>query len=327
MQINIKNIQTLPNDLGDGYYTVDELIENFGLNTPTQILHTTRSSGRWIYGKETKYTKSKNIKGVYLASENGVKIGLDDVFGNNTNNPDISQYLHHLGGYAMVVVESDTYKHIKTVKGNAADEVGPWPYIELPSTPRALTVYFVANFEIVHRGTYEVYDRSHVCTAYDIAVVSNAAPKTDLTIKSVVNSILETAEPIRKGENPRYTFADEDAEKYRNTPCAEFNFANGMTLREILEEIAGSVNAIPRLKNGKIYFEELGRNDEVNKQYLGTPISSTHIATVEKYASHLDSVVNGLMNMDNEQQGAIADPMLGGFKTLRSEATRIINIS
>lgn len=322
MEINISKIKSYPYDfIDDEGNQISEYGDNFrkcyedyGLENAVEDFSESNVYGS-IYKLAMNRFEATPIKAVYLKNSSSPTIS--EVF-KYRKGYEIASGEMKLNGYAILCIDENTGELVSEARGSVGVETSDDPRITFPEIGN-FTLYYIAN-HIYHPGGETPSVQYGILAKYDIAVVSNAAPKTDLTITSVVNSILETAEPIRKGETPRYVFAD--AEKYQNTSCAEFNFANGMTLREILEEIAGSVNAIPRLKNGAIYFEELGRNEEVNKQYLGTPISSTHIATVEKYASHLDSVVNGLMNMDNEQQGAIADPMLGGFKTLRSDVTQ-----
>lgn len=156
---------------------------------------------------------------------------------------------------------------------------------------------------------------------YNFSCVPAQESKPDLTITTVVNQLLDVAEPIRKSVTPRFSFNPDDAELYKDTPCAELNFANGATLRENLEAIAALVHAIPRLKNNVVYFDKLGGTEQINMTRLYTPISYKASNNTEKFASHLDSVVNGLMNMENINTGALTDPFPAGYRTLRSEVS------
>jgi hypothetical protein len=163
---------------------------------------------------------------------------------------------------------------------------------------------------------------THTCAAqYFVASANPATAPSDLYITDTVNKLLEIAEPIRDGETPRFSLSNKDASRFRRTQCAEFNFANGATLWENLLEIARTVHCIPRLKNNVVYFDDLGSGIKLQSSALGTPVSYTADATSEKFASHIDSVVNGLMNLDDEDQGAISDPFKNGFRTLRSETS------
>lgn len=158
---------------------------------------------------------------------------------------------------------------------------------------------------------------------YTIAIYYSSLENQNLYITDTVEKLLQIAEPIRTNntDTQRFTFDPGAAEKYEYTPCAEFNFANGATLWENLLEIARTVQCIPRLKNNVVYFDDLGSAEMLTEGVFGTPISQTSDITSEKFASHLDSVVNGLMNLENEEQGSMSDPFDNGFRTIRSETS------
>lgn len=188
------------------------------------------------------------------------------------------------------------------------------------TTQGAYTIAVAVVAEVQIAGTFST---SYCNVEYNFSCIENSEPKPDLNITSVVNQLLEIAEPIRKSETPRFSFNSDDAEMYKDTPCAELNFANGATLRENLEAVAALVHAIPRLKNNVVYFEKLGGTDEIDMTRLYTPVSYKSSQNTEKFASHLDSVVNGLMNMENINTGALTDPFPAGYRTLRSEISNI----
>ncbi len=150
--------------------------------------------------------------------------------------------------------------------------------------------------------------------------VTDEAPdqKPPLYITDVTNQLLEIAEPIRMDEDPRYMLDADTAAKYAKTPCNELNFANGATLRENLDEIAGLVHCITRLKDGKIYFDPVGDPVLADSTSLGDPVSVRSSANLEKYATHLDSFVDNLMNAQDPKQGAISDPFIGVYRTPRA---------
>lgn len=158
-----------------------------------------------------------------------------------------------------------------------------------------------------------------VAAKYDFAVIPYAiSQKPPLYITDVTNQLLEIAEPIRRGEPQRFTLDLETAARYATTPCNELNFANGATLRENLDEIAGIVHCITRLKNGKIYFDPVGDPVLADSTSLGDPVSVRSSANLEKYATHLDSFVDNLMNAQDPKQGAISDPFVGVYRTARA---------
>lgn len=157
--------------------------------------------------------------------------------------------------------------------------------------------------------------------SYQIACTNKVEKPSELYVTDIVNKLLQVAEPIRIGETPRFTLNENDALKYEKTPCSELNFSNGASLWENLLEVGKIIHCIPRLKNKKIYFDRLGESQEVKLSDFGSPISRQVDLSAEKFASHIDSVVDGLINLDNEEQGAISDPFIGGWRTLRSETS------
>lgn len=231
-------------------------------------------------------------------------------------------YVVELYGYAIVAT-SLTGEIIYENKGQVGQYTGilggTLPTITL-SGNGSYDVYYVANWRIqLVSGSEITYSNTY--GKYTVAAMNESNIPGDLTITTVVNQLLDVAEPIRKSTTPRFSFNPDDAELYKDTPCAELNFANGATLRENLEAIAALVHAIPRLKNNVVYFDKLGGTEQINMTRLYTPISYKASNNTEKFASHLDSVVNGLMNMENINTGALTDPFPAGYRTLRSEVS------
>lgn len=219
-----------------------------------------------------------------------------------------------LYGYVIAIYDTYSGEFVASVNGTknvAASNQNPT--IQIPSAKsRSYTVYYAANYSTI----------SDVAVAYRITVADiNATQKPPLYITDVVNQLLEIAEPITKTETPRFTLDSATAAAYATTPCAEMNFANGATLRENLDEIAGIVHCIPRLKNNIVYFDKLGDPTEADISALGNPVSIKSNANLEKYATHLDSYVDNLMNAQDPKQGAISDPFIGVSKTVRSLTT------
>jgi hypothetical protein len=214
--------------------------------------------------------------------------------------------------YHIVVVNAITGAYV-------ADSRNSLSFANIPIND-TYTVYAVGNWSFTFSGGSSVGVK--IATAIDISVLSNTestAPR-ELFVTPVINQLLEIAEPIKRGETPRFTLNQADALRYANTPCAELNFANGASLWENLLEIGKVIHCIPRLRNSVVYFDKLGDGAEITqKQLFRNHISQTSDKTSEKFASHLDSVVNGLMNLDDEGQGAISDPFERGFRTVRSE--------
>jgi hypothetical protein len=195
------------------------------------------------------------------------------------------------------------------------------PYVNIQDEG-AYTLRVFGSAKYQPAGTIQLYPFAY---EYSISAANpnNITPR-ELTVTRVITELLEIAEPIRYGETPRFTLNQADAAKYDNTPCAELNFANGASLWENLLEIGKIIQCIPRLKSNVVYFDALAGDSEMTPKQKALfqkhrCISQTSDKTGEKYASHLDSIVNGMMNLDDESQGAISDPFENGFRTVRSE--------
>lgn len=250
---------------------------------------------------------------------------LNSIYAGGTTLPNMSEIFpstastRRLYGYAILVIDHDTQSSVVVNKGILNQIGNQTPGITLPTDGRIFDVYYLANFGST---TTPPTNADLYAVGYQISIAPlSATQKPPLYITDVVNQLLEIAEPITKLETPRFTFDTETAAAYATTPCAEMNFANGATLRENLDEIAGIVHCIPRLKNNVVYFDKLGDPTEADTSALGNPVSIKSNANLEKYATHLDSYVDNLMNAQDPKQGAISDPFVGVSKTVRSLTT------
>lgn len=149
------------------------------------------------------------------------------------------------------------------------------------------------------------------------------APKK-YSIYDVMQITLETAEPIFKGETPRYSLqlTEEQETRYKAMDAPEIHFANGRSLYENLKEIGDYIHALPKVKNGKIYWQELGsaeRADLSNGRQYGA--SADYNAA--EYASTVEANFANLINSSDEAEGSVTDPYTDGFITLRSNSYRI----
>lgn len=173
--------------------------------------------------------------------------------------------------------------------------------------------------------------------SYSFSVVENYYPLKTLTIKDVINRLLDVAEPLRQGENPRFVLqginpltgavtAGSQADKFDKIIAPQFSFTK-QTLRECLREIGGVVHGEPRLSiaqdtNGKFYFEVsydlYGQTDRAGiwaKRYIQKTVSQV----VDSYASYLDSNAENLVNQLDKYAGVIVEPYASGYKTVRTE--------
>lgn len=161
---------------------------------------------------------------------------------------------------------------------------------------------------------------------FDILVIENEYPLKTLTITDVINRLLDVAEPLRQGENPRFVLNAAQAAQFDKILAPQFSFTK-QTLRECLREIGGVVHGEPRLSiaqdtNGKFYFEVsydlYGQTDRAGiwaKRYIQKTVSQV----VDSYASYLDSNAENLVNQLDKYAGVIVEPYASGYKTVRTE--------
>lgn len=156
-----------------------------------------------------------------------------------------------------------------------------------------------------------------------IAVYNKADAPKPYSIYDVMEIILETAFPLFNGETPRYTLelTDEQEERFKATTAPEMHFANGRSLYENLKEIGDVIHCIPRVKNFKIRWQEIGTREKADlskgKEYGG---ESQYNAA--DYATEIESNFANLINSD-EAEGSVTNPYSGGYITLRSNEYRI----
>lgn len=180
---------------------------------------------------------------------------------------------------------------------------------------------------------------------FNIAVIENHLPLKQWTITSVINRLLDIAEPLRKGEKPRFrlngmradgTMITPDnvkegeevgqAYKFDSVLSPEFSFTK-QTLRECLQEIGKVIHGEPRLKPVKYgeenYYYEVSFDMYAERSIADishTPYASKHSEhTLENYAGWVDSNVENLINQIDSLGGQIVEPYVNGAKSVRTE--------
>lgn len=202
-------------------------------------------------------------------------------------------------------------------------------------------IYYIIEYTIVEyfvsinptTGQATEQFRGAYCETFYFVTVENQLPLKKWTIKDVINRLLDVAEPIRKGESPRFTLNAEQAARFDKIIAPQFSFTK-QTLRECLQEIGGVVHGEPRLNvknDGGGWYYEISYD-----MYGGTEIS--HIATrpyiketvkqiIERYCTNIDTNAENLVNalgeslgsFLNNRNGTITEPYEGGFKTVRCD--------
>jgi hypothetical protein len=156
-----------------------------------------------------------------------------------------------------------------------------------------------------------------------IDVVNENKKPVNKTITSEVNNVLATIETLWVNETPRFIFNEEQAEKYKDVVIPELTLTG--TLFEQLSQIGNCIHAMPRLRNGVIYFDEWGSEEiTIAQNYwntkLGDYISNVQSFDIEQYAIAVDSNVDNLVNSDDDNFGSVTEPYTDGFKTVRAES-------
>lgn len=202
---------------------------------------------------------------------------------------------------------------------------------------------YTMNFSLgnTYEAIYQLSDYENFSPYIDLSccfrfsVVSNKLPLKQWTITDVINRVLDLAEPLRRGEKPRFLLngMSEDGEiiggqaaMFEKIIAPQFSFTK-QTLRECLKEIGKVIHGEPRItpkKNasGKYYYElsydmfaQTKRSGIYARKYLLENISQA----IDSYASSIDSNAENLVTSLDSYDGVIVEPFAGGFKSVRTE--------
>lgn len=158
---------------------------------------------------------------------------------------------------------------------------------------------------------------------YTFHVVENRDPLPRWNIASVIDRVLDVAEPHLDGIAPRFKLNAVQAAKFAEIEAPEFAFTNS-TLREVLNQIGGYIHGMPRLIGNEIYFDMYGGTKQAKLYTDKIPYASnTYSQDVESYCTGLDSTVDNMVCLTDPVQGSITDPYYNGYKTVRAEDTYV----
>lgn len=174
-------------------------------------------------------------------------------------------------------------------------------------------------------------DQTVYTATYTFLVVENKLPMKKWTCTDVINRLLDIAEPIRKGEKPRFKLqgvnddgsyeAGSQAALFETILAPEFAFTK-QTLRECLQQVGEVLHGEPRLtpkkdSAGEWYYE-------VSYDLFGQPKKWMHanrphvIAQVSQnansYATSIDSAAENIVNV----KGTMTEPYADGGKSMRA---------
>lgn len=171
---------------------------------------------------------------------------------------------------------------------------------------------------------------------YIFQVVENQLPLKRWTATDVISRVTDLAEPIRKGERPRFrlqgdngngTYAEgSQAALFDHIPSPEFAFTK-QTLRENLRAVGEIIHGEPRLKpvkdgTGEWFFEityDLYGQTERWKHAARPYVLKSVTQNVNTYASALDTHAENLVNKQTNYSGVIVEPYANGAETVRTE--------
>ena len=221
------------------------------------------------------------------------------------------------------------------------------------------TVNGSESFKLLYSGTYIITYKGAIAATsiigggtiverftytYTFQAIENTLPLKKWTITDVINRLLDLAEPIRKGEKPRFRLNGMRSDGTIITPdnkqdgeeigqayqfdkilCPQLSFTKEH-LRECLQEVGKVIHGEPRLIPKK---DAYGWYFEVRYDMYGSGRMSTisrhkpyQIVTqhaLESFCSALDSSAENLINTLDKYSGVISEPFQGGYKTVRTE--------
>lgn len=208
-------------------------------------------------------------------------------------------------------------------------------YTEQNLLPGTYTVYyeFKYPYKIPITGTIDYKINT---ATYAFVVVENQLPLKKWTATDVINRVLDLAEPIRKGETPRFRLqgmnADgsiqegSQADLFNQILSPEFAFTK-QTLRECLQQVGEIIHGEPRLSiaqdtDGTYYYEvsyDLYGQTEQWKHAHRAYVKKDVTQNVNSYASSVDTHAENLLNKRGDDYGTITEPYANGAKTVRTE--------
>lgn len=157
-----------------------------------------------------------------------------------------------------------------------------------------------------------------------VSAYSEADEPDTYSIYDVMQITLETAEPIFYGESPRYSLllTEEQEARFKSMDAPEMYFANGRSLYENLKEIGDYIHALPKVKNGQVYWQELGSAERADLS-KGKMYGENADYNAAEYASAVEANFANLINSSDEAEGSVTEPYTDGCITLRSNGYRI----
>lgn len=167
------------------------------------------------------------------------------------------------------------------------------------------------------------FDEFYSEVNFSFTAATNHDPLPRWNIASVIERVLDLAEPHLQGVEPRFTLNAAQKAEFANIEAPEFAFTNS-TLREILNQIGGYIHGMPRLIGNEIYFDMYGGTKQAKLYTENVPYTSNiYTQDIENYCTSLDSTVDNMVCLSDPKQGSITDPYYNGYKSVRAESAYI----
>lgn len=290
-----------------------KLLEGFVCRSQGYVNSLGRDYERGTYKVEPKEVGSSNPTGQTVPLSPNIS---------NIFSPLATNKLHTFPPLQNIFDLSDYRIRTSTVTLKKGDKI----FSTINNTTDSLTFDFneVGDYELIYYvyvnligapASYWIIDSM----TYNIKVLNNLAPLPKWNARSVIERALTIAEPLRKGETPRFKLNEAQAAKFEKIETPEFQFTQS-TLREVLQGVGAYIHGEPRLIGDTIYYDMYGW-DELNsvKYQKYAKLSAHH--DIEDYATAIDSTVDNFVNSLDTPYATMTEPYTGGFKTVRTEKT------
>lgn len=207
--------------------------------------------------------------------------------------------------------------------------------------PNGAETYTPGSTIILRTGNYTVeYTGKRYGSVPDGAIIGNGSwritfsfyvfdrqnrPKRKSVTKAL-NRLLAVTPLRREGVSaPKYQLTPECAARYSGKECPEM-VITGKNLFEALIAFGGHLHAIPYLKVTEgdwrsIDFMELGKKTPAEIKCLHSGYTAT--TDIGDFCTSLDTLVENVMDTDDEAQGTITEPCAGAYITPRVEVGEI----
>lgn len=203
-----------------------------------------------------------------------------------------------------------------------SDSSEPIAYTPFINEPLYATFDGSGIYDVTYQMMFRIGSSQQFVTGfirYELYVIDNLDPLPKWNARTVIERALAIAEPLRKGDTPRFKLNAEQAAKFEKIETPEFQFTQS-TLREVLQGIGAYIHGEPRLIGDTIYYDMYG-SDELNSVKYQKYAKLSASQSIEDYATALDSTVDNFVNTLDTPYATMTEPYKGGYKTVRTEKT------